>query len=152
MLNKMSNKKIGFSITELMVVVLVIGILASVSIPVYSDYITRSRISEGLVILDKLKQMSAEFYSSNGAFPTLANLNVASSNYVTNNISGVSITPTGSETQIAVAFNSAVGAGAGASLYVQSSSANASTSGIITWTCHSTTIIQKFLPSSCTNP
>lgn len=148
----MSNKKIGFSIVELMIVVLIIGILASVSIPVYSDYITRSRISEGLVILDKLKQMSAEYYSSNGSFPTLANLNVASSNYVTNNISGVSISPAGSETQITVTFNAAVGAGAGASLYVLSSSANASTSGIITWTCHSTTIIQKFLPSSCTNP
>lgn len=148
----MSNKKIGFSIVELMIVVLIIGILASASIPVYSDYITRSRISEGLVILDKLKQMSAEYYSSNGAFPTLDNLNVASSNYVTTNISGVSITPTGSETQIAVIFTAAVDAGASASLYVQSSSANASTSGIITWTCHSATIIKKFLPSSCTNP
>ena len=152
MLNKMSNKKIGFSLIELMIVVLVIGILASISIPVYSDYMTRSRVSEGLVVLDKLKQMSAEYYSSNGSFPTLDKLGVTSDNYITTNIAGVSITPAGAETQIFVTFRSTVGVGANASLYVLSSSANAVTSGIITWTCHSTNIIQKFLPSSCTNP
>lgn len=159
MINKISNKKMAFSLIELMVVVAIIGILSSIAIPVYSDYMVRARISEGMVILDKLKQMSAEYYSSNGSFPDLAKLGITAGSYTTNNISTVavaSVAPVApsvtTETQITVTFQSIVGAGAVAELHVISNSASAATAGIISWGCHSSNILQRYLPTSCTNP
>lgn len=151
MMNQMSNKKIGFSLIELMVVVAVIGILASIGVPAYSDYMTRGRIAEGLVILGKLKQMSIDYYNTNGSLPTLTQMGITSGAvYATNNISTVSVTISANESTISVTFTDTVGAGSGAKLSMVSSSANASTAGIITWTCSSTNIFKRYLPSPCT--
>ncbi len=159
MINKMSNKKMAFSLIELMVVVAIIGILSSIAIPAYSDYMVRARIAEGMVILDKLKQMSAEYYSSNGSFPNLAQLGIAANSYTTTNISTIAIAPVPAvppsittETQITVNFQSTVGAGSNAELHLISNSAGAATAGIISWGCHSSNILQRYLPTSCTNP
>lgn len=43
------HKKQGFSLIELMIVVLIIGILAAIVIPNYSYYIQRSRFAEVIV-------------------------------------------------------------------------------------------------------
>ena len=64
----------GFTLIELMIVVAIIGILAAVAIPAYQDYIGRSQASEGAVLLGGLKTPIAEYYNSNGAVPTIAQL------------------------------------------------------------------------------
>jgi type IV pilus assembly protein PilA len=64
----------GFTLIELMIVVAIIGILAAVAIPAYQDYIGRSQASEGPILLGGMKTPIAEYYSSNGAVPTIAQL------------------------------------------------------------------------------
>ena len=40
----------GFTLIELMIVILILGVLAVVSLPAYKDYTTRARVSEALTV------------------------------------------------------------------------------------------------------
>ncbi|KEZ79300.1 pilin [Salinisphaera hydrothermalis] len=77
----------GFTLIELMIVVAIIGILASIAVPLYRHYETRAKVSEGLILAQPLKQAVAEYYSTHGHLPksnswngVLAELNMPSGN------------------------------------------------------------------------
>ena len=84
----MKIKQQGFTLIELMIVVAIIGILASIAIPSYMDYTVRAQISEGLVLSGGAKVASIEYYVENGDWPNnnvkagLANHNDIKGKYV----------------------------------------------------------------------
>jgi len=59
----------GFTLIELMIVVVIIGILVAVGIPQYQNYVARSQAAEGFSLAGGLKTALAEYHDTHGVFP-----------------------------------------------------------------------------------
>jgi type IV pilus assembly protein PilA len=56
----------GFTLIELMIVVAIIGILAAIAIPAYTDYTVRSKVTEGINLAGAAETTIAEGFQSDG--------------------------------------------------------------------------------------
>ncbi len=58
----------GFTVTELMIAVVIIGVLAAIAIPGFTSYIYRSRVSEASTFLVEIKQKQESYRDEFGRY------------------------------------------------------------------------------------
>ena len=138
----MKTMQQGFTLIELMIVVAIIGILAAVAIPAYSDYIARAQMSEAMTLASGVKTPLAEWISDRGAVPAaIASLNATSTGKY---VSAVTVGGTTGAPVISVTMKS-TGVSAGIQGKVLSLTG---TDFGANYTC-SSDADDKYLPSAC---
>ena len=145
-IQKMHSSAKGFTLIELMIVVAIIGILAAVALPAYSDYTVRARVSEIVLAASSGRTSVAEFYSSTLALPTnrtQAGVNDQSSQYVT----GVTYALTASQAVITASSNVV---NVGETVDIVLTGTVDATNNIVNWDCDVLPAANaRFAPANC---
>lgn len=72
-----SKYKRGFTLIEVLVVVMILGVLAAISVPAYNKIIRKSRVSDGLNVLELLSSAEEKYYMQNEGYTSrLSRLNI----------------------------------------------------------------------------
>lgn len=59
----------GFTLIELMIVVAIMGVLATMAMPSYQDRVIRTQVSEGINLAAFVRESVQEYYRKNRRFP-----------------------------------------------------------------------------------
>jgi len=62
------NRKRGFTLIELMTVVIIVGILASVAVPLYRGQVKRAMAAEGAALLGSVRTAERIYYAEHGRY------------------------------------------------------------------------------------
>ncbi len=133
----------GFTLIELMIVVAIIGILAAVAIPSYQDYTKRAHVSEGFNLAGSAKTTVAEYYGTEGTWPT-SNTDAGMAAAASINGNAVSSISVGANGELTITYNTKVDT-AGSTIILTPND----TGGGITWLCNGGTVPSKLRPSNC---
>ncbi|MFT5781730.1 MAG: type IV pilus assembly protein PilE [Pseudomonas sp.] len=93
-MNKLNKNIAGFTLIELMITVAIIGILAAIAYPSYTEYVLRGNRTEGQALLNDAAARQERYYAQNNTYAdTPAKLGYTS----TSTVNGLYVisTPTG---------------------------------------------------------
>ena len=60
----------GFTLMEVMITVVIVGILSAVALPAYNDYVTRARLNEAFVALGGAQPVAEQHWSNTRSYAT----------------------------------------------------------------------------------
>ena len=151
----------GFTLIEVMVIVAIIGILATVAVRQYQDYIARSRVVEGKNLSSSAKLAVTEAFASRGTVPMDKATSGAFTFAPTRSVKLIEVTPAG---VIAIDYQISVAPEGKNTIHLVptnepdanvpkplnlSKSAGSTWAG--SWSCRSTetNLLSQLLPSEC---
>ena len=147
----------GFTLIELMIVIAIIGILASVALPAYQDYTVRAQVSEGAIAASSVKIGVTELFADRGMAGVASyavEIGGAQADLTTTRISAISVDGATGTIYVDMGGIPQVSAGAGQDLiYVPQIGgaviSDTNSTGSITWDCTTSDIDGSFLPAVC---
>jgi type IV pilus assembly protein PilA len=143
-----NNKKNGFSLIELMIVVAIIGILASIAIPNYQDSLARAQVGEAMNLLDGAHSIIEEETYQTAMFPNTSAELEALGARVTGNYGSITSQAGGALSSGEITYNFTSGNSQlviptkSTISFIRDSDGN--------WTCESK-LLTKLTPKNCTN-
>ena len=149
----------GFTFIELMIVVAIIGVLSSVAVPQYRNYVTKSKLTEAFYAITPVKYGLVEYVAVNGDTSGLAGKSwsqILKEIGVTTNFFGdnsryvKNVWWNNTKSEIRVSFTENLPEANGRYLVMRADMS----SGAFRWTCLSSTTYSlalppEYLPSSC---
>ena len=70
MLGKGNKKKAGFTLIELMIVIIIVGILAAIAVPIYSGFVKRARSSEAKATVGGIRTGQLVYHAEHDVYLT----------------------------------------------------------------------------------
>lgn len=144
----------GFTLIELMIVIAIIGLLATIAIPSYLSYTGRAQAVEGFSVTDGVRSEIATYVWQNRQFPNAAevavtgNIGKQASRLEGKYISANSVSVTADTGTITINFDA--GNIAGKTMILTPEINTNTNQQVIEWVCSGTVGADK-LPASCQN-